>query len=189
MQSEYQWIGDAIKTGAISLSEHVLREMLEGRAKLSGIVSALSQGKVIEIHNHPQRKTFYVALGYVSEKPLHVMFSGSEQSGLAILVIYEPSPPMWLDHQTRSPYKEEDMQSYQHNCFFCSGRIKPIVVGNFDYRLDGNLYVVKNVPAGLCLQCGEKYLSMNVGQKIEMLVTSRQPESQEAVKVFTYPEE
>ncbi len=187
MHSEYQWIKEAITSGQISLSEHVLREMLEGRAKLSSILSVLSGGKVIEIHNHPQRKPFYVALGYEGEKPMHVMFSGAEQSGLALLIVYEPSPPLWLDPQTRSPYKEDEMQSYQRTCFFCSGMIKPIVVGNFDYRLDGNLYVVKNVPAGLCLQCGEKYIGLDAGQIIEKLIFSKEPAAKEEVKVFTYP--
>lgn len=187
IQSDYQWIKDSIQAGEVSLSEHIIRELLEGRVTLLHISDVLSSGMVIETHSHPQREPCFVALGYKAGKPLHVMFTGSEHSGLTILVVYEPTPPLWLDPKTRSPLKEVDMQSHQRNCFFCSGRIKPIMVGNFDYRLEGKLYVVKNVPAGLCLQCGEKYLSFETGQKIEALVSSSSFDRVEEVRVFTYP--
>lgn len=185
--SDYQWIKDALQAGEVSLSEHIIRELLAGRVTLLHIHDVLFSGMIIETHSHPQRKPSFVALGYTDGKPLHVMFTGSEHSGLTILVVYEPTPPLWLNPTTRSPFKEDDMQSFQPNCFFCSGRIKPIMVGNFDYRLEGNLYVVKNVPAGLCLQCGEKYLSYETAQKIEALVNSNTFERAETVRVFTYP--
>lgn len=63
------------------------------------------------------------------------------------------------------------MDDKLQKCFFCNGKIKQITVGNFDYRLEGQLYVVKNVPAGLCVQCGEKYISASsaliINDKIE----------------------
>lgn len=186
--SDFQWCGDAIGRGEIFLSEHVIRELLAGRATLSSIISVLSSGRVIETHTHPQRNPFYLALGFEGDKPLHVMFSGSKEFGVRILIVYEPALPLWPTPQTRSQFKEAYMKSFKGNCPFCTGIIEqPVVVGNFDYRLDGRLYVIKDVPAGLCEQCGEKYISFETARKIETLVSSAEPEELETVKVLRYP--
>jgi YgiT-type zinc finger domain-containing protein len=42
-----------------------------------------------------------------------------------------------------------------------------------DYRYKGKLYVFRNVPAGVCQQCGEKYLTAKVAKKIERKVQER----------------
>ena len=71
-------------------------------------------------------------------------------------------------------------------CFFCGGEIKQITVGNFDYRLEGLLYVIKRVPAGLCQQCGEKYIEADVGRKINALIAQKQFTCVEQVDVIEY---
>jgi YgiT-type zinc finger domain-containing protein len=185
--ADYHWVEDAIRNNETSLSEHVLREILEGRVTLSSIISVLSSKRVIEVHSHPKRNPFFVALGFEGDQPLHVMFCGSEELGLSVLIVYEPALPMWINPRTRSKFHEEQMKSFNGNCPFCTGIIKPVVVGNFDYRLEGRLYVVKSVPAGLCEQCGEKYISLETARKLEKLVTATQPEAVETVKVLSYP--
>lgn len=71
-------------------------------------------------------------------------------------------------------------------CFFCGEKIKDITVGNFDYRLEGKLYVVKDVPAGLCLGCGEKYVSAKTAERIESLVGQKENIDREEVLVFKF---
>lgn len=181
---EYAWIKDMIRAGEVTISEHVIRELLGSRVTLPEITSVLISGRVIEVHTHPRRSSIHVALGFRGSKPLHVMFSGSEHSCLSVLVVYEPKPPQWLNPYTRSG--EGGMQNRQRSCFFCSGTLEPIVVGNFDYRIEGKLYVLKDVPAGLCLQCGEKYISLDVSKKIETLIATQQPEEMETVGVLRY---
>ncbi|MGV8073196.1 MAG: YgiT-type zinc finger protein [Syntrophobacteraceae bacterium] len=189
MQSDtdFQWVKNAIQANDFYISEHVLRELLGGRTSYAQITSVLTLGKVIEIHSHPKRNTFYLALGSDNSKPVHVMFSGSEESGLTVLVVYKPKPPTWQNAYTRSPVKEGAMTSEQRNCLFCTGLLESIVVGNFDYRLEGKLYVLKDVPAALCTQCGEKYISAEASRKIEKLIAERQPEELETVTVLRYP--
>ena len=72
------------------------------------------------------------------------------------------------------------------NCFFCNGKIESITVGNFDYRLEGKLYVIKDVPAGLCDQCGEKYVSAEVAEKINKLIDRHAFVETENVQVLRY---
>jgi len=44
------------------------------------------------------------------------------------------------------------------DCSFCGGEVKGDKV-ELDYRYKGDLFVFQNVPAGVCQQCGEKYLT------------------------------
>ncbi|MDR3554501.1 MAG: YgiT-type zinc finger protein [Syntrophobacteraceae bacterium] len=184
--SEFQWCGEAIRRGEMFLSEHVIRELVACRVSLSIIISVLSSGRVIEIHSHPRRMPFYVALGFAGDKPLHVMFCGSQESGVRVLIVYQPALPLWSTPRTRSRFSEEYMENFKGNCPFCTGAIKPVVVGNFDYRLEGRLYVIKDVPAGLCEQCGEKYISLDTARKMETLASSGESEELEAVKVLRF---
>ena len=52
------------------------------------------------------------------------------------------------------------------DCSFCGGEVKKEIV-ELDYRYKGKLYVFRDVPAGVCQQCGEKYLTANTAKVIE----------------------
>ncbi len=52
------------------------------------------------------------------------------------------------------------------DCSFCGGEVKE-EKAELDYRYKGKLYVFKDVPAGVCQQCGEKYLTASVTKEIE----------------------
>ena len=78
------------------------------------------------------------------------------------------------------------MADPQRSCFFCNGKIENITMGNFDYRLEGTLYVIKDVPAGLCDQCGEKYVSAEVAEKINNLIDTHRFVETEVVHVLKY---
>ena len=55
------------------------------------------------------------------------------------------------------------------NCYFCQAKtgIKSVDV---DFRWEGKLYVIKNVPIEVCTQCGERYYSAEISKKIDDLV-------------------
>lgn len=52
------------------------------------------------------------------------------------------------------------------DCSFCGGEVKEERV-ELDYRYKRKLFIFKDVPSGVCQQCGEKYLTSNVVKKIE----------------------
>lgn len=54
------------------------------------------------------------------------------------------------------------------DCSFCGGKVeeKKITV---DYRWKGELLIIKDVPAGVCRQCGEQYFRGNVAEEMERL--------------------
>jgi len=59
------------------------------------------------------------------------------------------------------------------DCSFCGGNVIPRNV-ELDYRYKGKLYVFQNVPAGVCRQCGEKYLTARTAKKIEHTIHTKQ---------------
>ncbi len=52
------------------------------------------------------------------------------------------------------------------DCSFCGGAVEEEKV-ELDYRYKQELFVFQNVPAGVCRQCGEKYLTAAVAREIE----------------------
>lgn len=55
------------------------------------------------------------------------------------------------------------------DCYFCAG-ITEIKSVDVDFRWEGKLYVIKNVPIEVCTQCGERYYSAEISKKIDNLV-------------------
>jgi YgiT-type zinc finger domain-containing protein len=58
------------------------------------------------------------------------------------------------------------------DCSFCGGEVRADKV-ELDYRYKGKLYVFQDVPAGVCQQCGEKYLTAKVAKEIERKIQSK----------------
>lgn len=57
-------------------------------------------------------------------------------------------------------------------CYFCKGRVSKEEV-TVDYRWGGTLVVIKGVPAGVCQQCGEKYIDSSVYKGMERLAKNK----------------
>lgn len=57
-------------------------------------------------------------------------------------------------------------------CYFCKGRVHKEVV-TVDYRWGGTLVVIQGVPAGVCQQCGEKYIDSDVYKEMERLAKDK----------------
>jgi YgiT-type zinc finger domain-containing protein len=51
-------------------------------------------------------------------------------------------------------------------CTFCGGEVDERLI-DYDYRRKGHLLVFRNVPAGVCCQCGEKYFQPDVLKKMD----------------------
>jgi len=74
------------------------------------------------------------------------------------------------------------------DCSFCGGEVKDNKV-ELDYRHRGKLYIFREVPAGVCKQCGEKYLTAKVAKEIERRIrTKRKWNTTIEVPVDVFPE-
>jgi YgiT-type zinc finger domain-containing protein len=57
-------------------------------------------------------------------------------------------------------------------CYFCKTKVVEQQI-TIDYRWGDTLVVIKDVPAGVCQQCGEKYLASGVYKGLERLAKSK----------------
>jgi len=57
-------------------------------------------------------------------------------------------------------------------CYFCKAKVVQQPV-NIDYRWGDDLVVIRDVPAGVCEQCGEKYLESGVYKELERLAKNK----------------
>ncbi len=46
--------------------------------------------------------------------------------------------------------------THSRDCSYCGGEVVEKTI-DYDYRREKRLMVVSNDPAGVCVQCGEKY--------------------------------
>jgi YgiT-type zinc finger domain-containing protein len=60
----------------------------------------------------------------------------------------------------------------EEKCQFCGGTVKKQTV-NLDLWKKEKLYVIKNVPAKVCEQCGEKYFSSKIYGIIDKLLKEK----------------
>ncbi len=164
------WIKEKTKACDYNISEHIIRDFLTKKITIREIEEAIANSRIIEIHTRPEKGSSALVLGYAGEKPIHIMCADDQEGRLLILFAYVPSLPMWEDPVNRVKQGDKHMEENLKKCFFCGGKIEPIKVGNFDYRLKGQLYVVKGIPAGLCVQCGEKYITAKASMKITRLI-------------------
>lgn len=71
-------------------------------------------------------------------------------------------------------------------CYFCKAKVRKERV-TIDYRWGDRLFVIEDVPAGLCPQCGEKYLESKVYRELELMVKrGEQPMARVTVDVLTF---
>ncbi len=180
------WIRDKIRVSDYNISEHIIRYFLTKKITIQEIEDAIINGRIIEIHTHPEKGISVLVLGYAGEKPIHVMCVDDQHGWLLILFAYVPSKPMWENPVNRVKQGDTYMGKKVNKCFFCDGKIEQIKVGSFDYRLEGKLYVVEDIPAGLCVQCGEKYITAQVAKKINKMIEQGNSHATEEVFVFKY---
>ena len=57
-------------------------------------------------------------------------------------------------------------------CYFCKGKVVQKKI-TLDFRWGEDLVVIKDVPAGVCQQCGEKYIESFVYKELESMAKSK----------------
>jgi YgiT-type zinc finger domain-containing protein len=73
-------------------------------------------------------------------------------------------------------------------CYFCKRKVVEAKT-EVDFRWGKKLKVLKNVPARVCQQCGEKYFKATIYKAMEKLVMGRvRPSSRISVDVVQFKE-
>ena len=73
------------------------------------------------------------------------------------------------------------------DCPLCKGRLRGKVI-SYTQPYKGKLYVIDNVPADVCQQCGEIVLKPSTAKRIQELVWSGEPKGSLRLPVFDLAE-
>jgi len=183
---EMEWFGRRVRESRYTLSEHAMRSLVSGNVGILDIEAVLLAGKVLEETQNLMRGTSYLVYGESNDKPVHVICAAGKTGGLVVTFAYVPALPIWKSPTRRNDIGGSNMIEPVGTCFFCGGAMTKITMGNFDYRREGQLCVIKNLPAILCQQCGEKYLEAEVGRKLNALIDEKQFSRMEQANVIDY---
>jgi len=72
-----------------------------------------------------------------------------------------------------------------NRCYFCRGKVERAEV-DVDFRWGRKLKVIRDVPAGVCRQCGERYFDAAVYKAMEKLGASRK-KAEERLEIDVLP--
>jgi YgiT-type zinc finger domain-containing protein len=180
------WIREKIRAAHYQISEHVIKFLMAGLLTVPKIEAAIQTGEVIEIRRNSKGGGSTLVRGYAGGRAILILCSKGHDDWLIISLAYLTIHPQWAELQCAKPDRGNNMENPFRKCFFCGGDVHSITVGNFDYRLEGKLYVIKNTPAGLCLQCGEKYVTADTAKKINALIEAGEFSGTEEVRVMAY---
>lgn len=186
---EMEWFSRRVKESSYSLSEHAFRFVASGKLGMSDISEVLVNGSVMEERQNPIRGTSYLVYGESNGKPIHIVCAVGSENNLIVVFAYIPKLPVWSSLTKRNDLGGMNMTEATESlgkCYFCGGDMKTITMGNFDYRREGLKYVIKKIPANLCLQCGEKYLEADIGEKLNQMIDDEQFSGEEQANVINY---
>jgi len=72
------------------------------------------------------------------------------------------------------------------DCYYCGGAVEEQLIPH-ECRWKGKLFILENVPVGVCTQCGEKVLKPEVAKAIDQVfLEERKPTKTIQVPVYQY---
>lgn len=74
------------------------------------------------------------------------------------------------------------MHEMMSECWYCKGEVTLQKI-TIDRRWKGDLYVIENVPAGVCRQCGEKYFTAHVSAQIDAVIQAEPKKVSRSISV------
>jgi YgiT-type zinc finger domain-containing protein len=71
------------------------------------------------------------------------------------------------------------------DCIYCGGQVQECTATR-EVRWQVELFLIEQVPMGVCNQCGERFLKPDVAKAIDKLLQTRKAARTESVPVLTY---
>ncbi|MDQ4144899.1 MAG: YgiT-type zinc finger protein [Actinomycetota bacterium] len=79
----------------------------------------------------------------------------------------------------------EERETYPETCYLCGGMVTKQVITISLPEADGRIRLIHGVPAGVCGQCHEYYLTVETSRHIDRLL-AQPPSAQETEPVWEF---
>ena len=75
---------------------HALQRMFQRDISNDDVKRTIESGEVIENYPNDEPYPSQLTLGFVNDRPIHVVFAeNSEENEIIIITVYEPNPTKW----------------------------------------------------------------------------------------------
>lgn len=81
---------------AYYFSGHAVQRMFEKNISKEDVLTVIANGSVIATYSDDKPFPSFLKLGFVNERPIHVVFAVDEESGTChVITVYPPDPDLW----------------------------------------------------------------------------------------------
>lgn len=82
----------------ILFSDHIISQMFKRSISTDDVKYVLGFGEIIKEYVSDKPYPSYLILGYINERPLHILVAREEETGTCIMVTtYEPDSRVWSE--------------------------------------------------------------------------------------------
>jgi YgiT-type zinc finger domain-containing protein len=82
--------------------------------------------------------------------------------------------------------KEERMTKQENRCSSCGAELQKKTI-TYTQTIGDRVYLVTDVPAEVCVQCGEQYVAPETVDVLQEIIEKRQSSETRQVPVFHFP--
>ena len=91
-----------MKLRSIQFRLHAIRRMFEREISDQEVLKVIREGEVIEEYPNDEPYPSMLILGFVNDRPIHVVLAVNEEESMGIVVTaYQPDPSLWRDNFRR----------------------------------------------------------------------------------------
>ena len=91
-----------MKLRRIEFRLHAIRRMFEREISDEEVLKVIQEGEVIEEYPNDEPYPSMLILGFVNDRPIHVVLAVNEEESMGIVVTaYQPDPSLWRDNFRR----------------------------------------------------------------------------------------
>lgn len=142
----------------ISFSGHALQRMFERALDKDVILDVINRGEVIAEYPNDSPYPSYLLLGFVSGEPVHVVLARNGKTEM----LCGDGLPSGPGHVVRRFQDAEVMMK----CVICKTGNVADGTATVILKRGETTIIIKDVPAEVCDQCGEYYLSEVMTEKV-----------------------
>jgi hypothetical protein len=101
-------IREKVQHEQYEISFHAEKERYEEDISIPDLEEAVANGQILEDYPDDPRGPSCLVLGYVGQRPLHIVCGYTPARWIRIITVYIPKPPKWIDERTRRRGGESD---------------------------------------------------------------------------------
>jgi len=91
-----------LKLRRIQFRLHAIRRMFGREISDEEVLKVIREGEVIEEYPNDEPYPSMLILGFVNDRPIHVVLAVNEEESMGIVVTaYQPDPSLWRDNFRR----------------------------------------------------------------------------------------